>query len=208
MSRKRIIVLAALALTVALTTGAGAAVLDSNVIVATDPGSGGSIQVTSTIFDNYGGDFTRYHFDYYVENLSYEPEPGMSNGLSGFNVAFVGPIAGLADQYAPLGWFLNCCGAIPPFGAEADINNSTGLGIPVGGTGRFGYTVPAGVSWTDAYTGSWAHTWIGDLQEYIFSQIDPASGKSVLTPIPEPSSVALALLGGLGLIAVARRRRR
>jgi hypothetical protein len=184
-----------------------AVVLDTNTITAVDPASLGSIIITSTVFDNFAGDFGKYEFRYDVENLSYDPFPGTSNALSGFNVAFTTAITGIADQYAPAGWFLNCCGVTPPFGAEADIDNSSGFGIPVGGSGSFGFSTPAGTPWTDTSTGSWAHSWEFDSQVNTFDQVDVASGISVLTPVPEPTTFALATLCLLG-IGLRRQKRK
>lgn len=193
-------------------TNGNAAILGTNTIQAMDPLSGGEISITSTIYDNYSGDFSKYQFDYFVENISFDPTPGTSNGLSGYQVIFAGAVPGVADQYAPAAWSFNCCGTSPPFGAEADIDNTTGFGIPIGASGSFGFSTPAGVAWTDAFTGSWAHSWENDLQANTFDQIDQASGLSILTPlpgVPEPASTLVwcCLLPVSGLLLRRRRAR-
>jgi len=181
-------------------------VLDTNTITATDSVSGGQIQVTSRVHDNFGGDFTKLLFEYDVLNLSYDPASGSTNGLSGYQVSFGGFVPGVADQMAPASWVVNCCGVTPPLGAEADIDNATGFGIAIGNTGSFGYTVPAGTGWTDVFTGSWAHSWQGNSQVGVFDQIDGSSGLSILTPVPEPAAVLL--LGAGALMAVSPLRGR
>ena len=42
----------------------------------------GSVIIQVELFDNYFGDFTKYHWVYTVSNLAYDPVPGTSNGFS------------------------------------------------------------------------------------------------------------------------------
>ena len=169
---------------------ANAAVIQTSTINVVDPNSSGQIQVTSTVTDNYLGDFTKWAFDYQISNLSYDPTPGTSNGLSGFNLVFGAPQPSTANQYAPAGWFFNCCGTTPPFGAEYDIDNASGFGIAVTTTGNVGFTTNAGVPLTSQYLGSWAHSWENNLQTATFNLQDAASGLGVIVPAspsPQPS---------------------
>jgi len=200
------VVLAALLLLICVQS-AHAVTIATNVITVTDGFSGGTVTIVSAVEDNFLGDFTKLEFSYTVTNVSFDPTPGTSNYLSGFQSVFVGAVAGFADQYGPASWFFNCCGTIPPFGAEWDINNSTGFGVPIGGTDVFGYSVPAGHVWTDAFTGSWMHSWEFDQQVYVFNLADNTSGLSILTPIvPEPGTGVLLGMALVGLAWLRRRR--
>jgi hypothetical protein len=185
-----------------------AAVIQTSTINVVDPSSLGQIQVTSTVTDNYLGDFTKWTFDYEIFNISYDPTPGVSNGLSGFNLVFGAPQPSTADQYAPAGWIFNCCGTTPPFGTEYDIPNSNGFGISIGNTGNVGFTTNAGVLLTSQDFGSWAHSWEGDIQTNTFNLQDVASGVGPIVPgVPIPAAVWLFGSGLLGLIGVARRKK-
>jgi len=205
-------------LVLTVTVPTQAAVLSTDTITITDPSSLGSISLTSTVYDNFGGDFTKWLFEYDVNNISYDPFPGSglpgsgtTNGLSGYQIVFPLDILSLADQFAPAGWFLNCCGVTPPFGAEADIDNSAGLGLTIGDSGLFGFTTPAFTPFSNAYEGSWAHSWIDNGQAFIFDQRSDADsdiGPIVPTgaPIPEPSTLLLFGIGVLGILCLGWQR--
>jgi len=48
---------------------------------------GGSVLIDVAIENNYLGDFGKYQWKYHVTNVSFDPNPGISNGFSGFETA-------------------------------------------------------------------------------------------------------------------------
>jgi hypothetical protein len=200
-------IILAVSLLVVSGQAAQALTIATNSVTVTDPGSGGTVTIVSAVEDNFLGDFSKLEFTYTVTNHSYDPLPGFTNGLSGFQSVFLGPVPGVADQFGPPAWFFNCCGgSSPPFGAEWDIDNSSGFGVAVGSTDVFGYTVPVGNVWTDLYAGGWMHSWDNNSQVNIFNIVDNTTGLSILTPVvPEPGTGLLLGLGLAGLGAVRRR---
>lgn len=161
---------------------------------------GGLITVNVTVEDNYLGDFGKYLWKYDVTNHTYDPNPGTSNGLSGFETAIPGA-ADLADMTAPnSGWVFDCCSGQP---AEYDIRNSAGLGIMPGESGSFSFTSLPGPITNST---GWWHTWENDSQTNIrnFSEFANATGPEIPL-IPEPETYAM-LLAGLGLLGWKLRR--
>ena len=197
----RVRLLAATLFTLAMlwAAAAQATLISHHTFVWHDPGSAGTIEVTEEVFDNFGGDFSLYEWRYTIFNINYDPNPGMSNGLSGFNLVFPQEIPELANQYGPAGWFMNCCTPGPPHNAEWDIDNSTGFGILPGFSGVFGFTTAPRF---DVITiDSWMHSWKFDSQVSIFSGSISVPGALV----PEPGTM---LLVGVGLLTLARSGRR
>jgi hypothetical protein len=116
-----------------------------------DPISSGEVQITADVFDNFGGDFTRYEWRYTVDNISYDPEPGLTTGFSGLHLVFALPgVADIGDQYGPAEWVFNQdhegldlylpVPAIPPAGIGWDTAITLLPGIMPGSSGEFGFT--------------------------------------------------------------------
>src|SRR5687768_9864139 len=115
----------------------------------------GLITINVTVEDNYLGDFSKYFWKYDVTNHTYDPNPGTSNGFSGFELGIQSPEGlGLADMRAPnSGWEFNCCSGQP---VEYDIRNSVGLGIMPGESGSFSFaSLPQPIT----NSNGWWHSW-------------------------------------------------
>lgn len=175
------------------------------VVFSNSHNYGGLITIDVTVEDNYLGDFGKYLWKYDVTNLTYDPNPGTSNGFSGFETALPSGVPDLADRRAPnSGWEFDCCSGQP---VEYDIRNSAGLGIMPGESGSFSFT-----SSPRPITNStgWWHSWDNDGQTDIrnFSDFIGATGPEVplTSPIPEPETYAMLLIG-LGLVGFVARRK-
>lgn len=156
-----------------------------------DPASQGRVEIVEEVFegckgvDPAGVPFFNPHdmtFQYVVANHTYDPLPGISNGFSGFQIIFPGPIPELYNQQSPAvggPWVQNAfSGAFPPFGVEWDVPGAPGnQGIMPGQIGIFSLCTaeredvvvnsppanPAGFG-----PNGWAHTWV-DGQAFIFN---------------------------------------
>lgn len=168
---------------------------------------GGEILIDVAVQDNFMGDFGKYWWTYHVTNVSFDPNPGVSNGFSGFETALPAGVPDLADRAAPTGWVFDCCSGQP---VEFDIRNSQGLGIMPGSSGDFSFTsLPRFIT----NSTGWFHSWQADIQSdvtlYSASSIDglgPEVPDVLRPPVPEPETYAM-MLAGLGLLGIVVRRR-
>lgn len=169
--------------------------------------SSGAVDIALDVFDGQSGG--RYLWQYTVTNNSYDPNPGTSNGFSGFELYLPSPIPEIADITAPTpgisatGWVTNCCSGLP---LEWDIVNDNGLGVMPGEAGIFSFTTdPRQVAINNE---GWFHSWQFGVQTDIIA----TNGMHVplvpgLNPVvPVPAAVWLFGSGMLGLIGVARRK--
>jgi len=200
--------------------GGGVAPIATHTFLWTDPVSGGQIQVTENVLqgcsDAHPSEFT---FEYSVLNLSYEPSPPDSNGLSGWQLIFNQQIPELHNQMSPtIGgtWMQNAfSGSFPPFGAEWDVMNSGGAGILMGQTGVFSFCTdprqdivvnqppanPLGPG-----PNGWAHTWTFDFQDFLFNGPNSIPG-DLIPQIPVggtmiPLDTTALLLAGVQSISM------
>ena len=124
-----------------------------------------AVVIKVEVFNNYLGDFTKYHWVYTVTNNSFDPFPPISNGFSGFELALPAFVPDIADISAPDGippWLINCCSGLP---VEWDLTNT--LGAPVAGGTMPGetevYSFTTSPRLVTLSTG-WFHTWYTDSQ--------------------------------------------
>lgn len=147
----------------------------------------GVITIRVDVFDNYLGDFTKYHWVYTVTNNSFEPNPGVSNGFSGFELTLPLAVPDIGDIAAPDGigpWIINGFSGLP---VEWDLRNTDGLpvggGTLIGQTEVYSYTtLPRLVTLS---TG-WFHTWENDVQTNVVNY-PPADGPEVPDVLAPPN---------------------
>jgi len=193
-------------------------VLASHQFTWTDPVSGGVIQVTEEVLagcsDGHPNEVT---FAYTVTNVSYDPIPGTTTGLSGWQLVFPQPVPELHNQLSPtIGgpWVQNgFSGFAPPNGAEWDAD-PPGVGIFPGQSGTFSFctaprkdlvvnTPPANPLGSGPF--GWAHTWVV-AQDFIFNGPNSIPGDRIV-PAPVMSSWGLVVLA-VSLLAVGGLRSR
>ncbi len=186
--------------------------ISQHVFLWTDPSTGGQIEVTENVFSFCDdGHPNEYTFAYTVQNLSYEPDPGTSNGLSGWQLIFDQSIMELHNQMSPITggpWIQNAfSGSFPPFGAEWDVLGSAGNGILVGQSGTFSFCTfprqdivvndPPAEPLGGGPNG-WAHSWTSfDFQIFLFNGPNSIPGNLIISAvggelIPLDSTMVLA----------------
>ncbi len=139
------------------------------------------------VFNNYLGNFNKYHWVYTVTNNSYEPAPGSSNGFSGFELALPVFVADIGDVTAPDGigpWEINCCSGQP---VEWDLRNTAGA--PVGGGTLPGQTEVYSFTTLPrliTISTGWFHTWRFNSQTDIIFY-PPGNGPEVPDLLSEPN---------------------
>jgi len=193
--------LCALALAAALSWAAapaGAAQIAGNVVTI-DTGAG-SISLASRVFDEAGGDPSRWLFEYELTG-TWDPEPGVTNGISSLKILFGGLLSDVADQTGPAGWVLDSLIAVPPFGVGFDLPGPAGQN----GAAVFSFSVPAGTGWTSVDFGSFAGSHDGTTLVDLVPLVDGVGGFGPLVPTPEPGTL---LLLASGIAALTRLRRR
>ncbi len=146
----------------------------------------GTVEILVEVFDNYLGDFTKYHWVYTVKNLNYEPLPGLTNGFSGFETVLPAAVPDINDISAPDGtppWTINGFSGSP---VEWDLRNSDGAGVGggtlPGQTESYSFTTLPRLI---VQSTGWFHTWRSDFQDFIFNY---PNGEGVEVPdvISEP----------------------
>ncbi len=167
---------------------------------------GGSVEIALDVFDNGG----IYSWEYTVTNNSYDPNPGATNGFSGFELFLPSPIPEIGDivpnPSSTPPWEHNCCSGLP---MEWDIRNSVGLGVMPGEFSVFSFTTdPRAVAINN---NGWFHSWESDGQVGIVPTLGmhvplvPGLDPIDPEPVPEPGSGILFAVGLAGLACWKRR---
>jgi len=157
-----------------------------------------AVVIKVDVYDNYLGDFSKYHWVYTVTNNSFEPNPGSSNGFSGFETAMPADVSDLGDVSAPDGippWTVDCCSNLP---LEWDLSNAAGA--PVGGGTLRGetevYSFTSAPRLVTISTG-WFHTWEGGGQTNVVG-FPEGEGPEVPDLLSEPNQELCCHLGQEG----------
>jgi len=137
----------------------GGTLINSHVYSWTDPSSGGTINITENVYYIADDDMM---WEYVVYNDDYDPIPGITNGLAGFQIVFDNPVPELYNQAAPAvggPWDMNAySGTWPPYGVEWDVDLPD-YGIMPGETGVFSFHTYPREDYIQDEPDSWAHTW-------------------------------------------------
>jgi hypothetical protein len=180
---------------------ASAAQIDGNVVTVAVGGQ--TISLASRVFDEAGGDPSRWTFEYELTG-NWDPEPGVTNGISSLKILFGGLLDDVAGETAPAGWVVDSVIAVPPFGAGFDLPGPT-FGVGPNGGALFSFTVPAGTGRTSLDFGSFVGSHEGGTLVDLVPLVDSAGGWGPLVPVPEPGTLAL-VAGGVAALARSRRR--
>jgi len=130
----------------------------------TDPDSEGQVEITLNLYELVNHDMK---WEYEVYNVSYDPEPGYTNGFSGFQIIFTEAVPELYNQTSPsVGgtWEQNAYSGVTN-GVEWDVRLANGNGIMIGETGTFSFCtaerepIYSGASGSGQGPAGWAHTW-------------------------------------------------
>lgn len=179
---------------------AGAVQIDGNVVTVALGGQ--TISLASRVYDEDGGDPSRWRFEYELTG-DWNPEPGVTNGISSLKLLFGGLLDDVAGETGPAGWAVDSVIAVPPFGVGFDLPGPT-FGVGPNGGALFSFTVPAGTGRTSLDFGSFVGSHDGATLVDLVPLVDSAGGWGPLVPIPEPGTLALVACG----IAVLARLRR
>lgn len=172
-------------------------------------GNANAITIHVDVIDNFLGDPSLYQWVYTVTNNTFDPNPPISNGFSGFELDLPLNVPDLGNIMSPgPGWISNCCSGQP---VEWDIRNSAGTGILPGNMGVFSFTsLPRLITSSDGWFHTWQFDGATDISPYSLTLNE--TGPEVpnvlapsIPPIPEPSTW---LLLGSGIVALAYARRK
>lgn len=151
------------------------------------------------VYDNYLGDFTKYHWVYTVTNNNYDPNPPVSNGFTGFELALPVAVPDIADITAPDGigpWVINCCSGLP---VEWDLTNTAGApvagGTMPGQTEMYTFTTSPRLI---TVSSGWFHTWETDVQSNIVNY-PPGNQPEVPDVISNPGQERCCYLDPAGI---------
>ncbi len=159
-------------------------------------------------------------YSYTIKNLSYNPVPGTTNGVSGFQVVFAATLD-VGERHnelvngmlpAAAGWDLDTFSGIgPTMGIQFDRPNPMGLGVMPGFTGVFSFCVGQRADVVVSGTGvgfgpaGWVHSWDSSsgtsIQVFIFHSDQSVPGDKIVKAVPE-FGAPLSLITSLATLAL------
>ncbi|MFL6451887.1 MAG: hypothetical protein ACJ746_30105 [Bryobacteraceae bacterium] len=180
----------------------------------TNPEQNWQVSITSTLTDNFNGDFTRQEWRYSVANISYVPNqipPGVGSLIgSGVTLFFV-PVFGTTplgtgpfqNYFEPADWVARFSGFVGDFTRVDPVLWRTELSsaaILPGQSAEFGFSIAGPVALSEARASVSAE----QLSSFP-GPIDVISG-SIPVPVPVPEPMTLSLGAGSILVAASIRR--
>jgi len=181
----------------------------------TNPEKNWQVSITSTLTDNFNGDFTRQEWRYSVANISYVPNqipPGVGSLIgSGITLFFI-PVFGTTplgtgpfqNYFEPADWVARFSGFVGDFTRVDPVLWRTGVSsaaILPGQSAEFGFSIAGPIAISEARASVSAEQ-LGSFP----GPVDVISG-SIPVPVPVPEPASLSLVAGAILVAASIRRR-
>jgi len=181
----------------------------------TNPEQTWQVSVTSTLTDNFNGDFTRQEWRYSVANISYVPNqipPGAGSLIgSGITLFFV-PVFGTTplgtgpfqNYFEPSDWVARFSGFVGDFTRVDPVLWRTGVSsaaILPGQSAEFGFSIAGPIAISQARASVSAEQLSASP-----GPVDVISG-SIPVPVPVPEPTSLSLAAAAILLAASIRRR-
>jgi hypothetical protein len=181
----------------------------------TNPEQNWQVSITSTLTDNFNGDFTRQEWRYSVANLSYVPNqipPGVGSLIgSGITLFFV-PVFGTTplgtgpfqNYCEPSDWVARFSGFVGDFTRVDPVLWRTGVSsaaILPGQSAEFGFSIAGPIAISEARASVSAE------QLSSFPGPDDVLSGSIPVPAPVPEPTTVSMVAGAMLAVAAIRKR-
>lgn len=188
-----------------------------------NPSETWEVSVTSTLFDNFNGDFSKREWRYTLTNLSYVPDPLppgvgtlVGNGITFFYVPVFGtnPLGGgpFQNYFEPPGWGAHFFEVIGDNIRLQPVSwRTSSAPLLVGESADFGFSItgPITISTTNALMTTEQRGCCGPV-EGVFGSIFAPVPVFFPEPVPEPGTLSMllgAIPGGLLVLEIRRHSR-